>query len=434
MAAAKQGVRLRQTQRLALTPEVRQSLALLRLPTDALREEIAREAAENPFLVVRERRARAEAPAGWDMPAPEAGLAVSLVRQVRAQRLAPPVEQAAFLIAAELRSDGYLDAGLDELAAETGASLPDLAEALAAIQRCEPSGVGARTLAECIALQLADRGFDRALAEAAVARLPDFAERNLGSLTRALGCGRAEIDRLAAAIRACRAVPVEPPAGIAATRVPDLVARRAADGTLTIVPNPDAVPQLSVMRLEGEMPRAGEYGAAQVRARQFARALAARIATLRRIGEYLAAAQPRFFDPDGPTLAPDSRVEAARTLGLHPSTLGRAIAEKALSFDGRVVPLCAFFSAALASAEGLVSAHDVQRRIRELIASENPRQALADADLTAQLKEEGVDIARRTVAKYRKWMRIPSSFERNRQRAMSALRASAKAAANSVEN
>jgi RNA polymerase sigma-54 factor len=109
--------------------------------------------------------------------------------------------------------------------------------------------------------------------------------------------------------------------------------------------------------------------------------------------------------------------DAASRLGLHPSTVSRAIRGKSLSFRGRVHPLSTFFQSGIASEAGELSVFVVQSRLRTLIADEDADNPLADEDLANHLRKEGVDIARRTVAKYRKWMRIPPSFARRRRRA-----------------
>ena len=150
------------------------------------------------------------------------------------------------------------------------------------------------------------------------------------------------------------------------------------------------------------------------RARALIAALEQRGRTLRRIGEWLIAHQAGFFLRGPDALRPATRAAMAGGLGLHPATVGRAIAGKTIDVDGRLWPLGQLFSAALPGAGGDISARTVQRRILALVADEPPGRPLSDAALTEALRAEGVDIARRTVAKYRQGLRIPARSTRRR--------------------
>ena len=137
---------LRQRQTLALTPAMRTSLGMLRLPTDLLAEELAREAAENPYLELRLPSNGGAYAYATETVAGQEGLLMSLIRQVDLQRLHPDVRHGALVLITELRSDGYLDASLEEIAHAHALPLPDLEGGLQALQACEPTGVAARTL------------------------------------------------------------------------------------------------------------------------------------------------------------------------------------------------------------------------------------------------------------------------------------------------
>ncbi|WP_126975314.1 RNA polymerase factor sigma-54 [Frigidibacter oleivorans] len=405
-------LRLSASQRLALTPGMRQSLAILRLPALDLSDEVARLAADNPFLIVRTALGR-----GTVLPEQADGppsLYVALARQIAAQRLPDAVRDAARVLIAELREDGYLDATLAEIAAETDLPLPVLEAALTALQRCEPPGVGARDLPECLALQLVARGHPPDLARAICSRLDAFAEGRWPQLQRLLGLPQAELQRIAALLPGLKGRPAEPEPAPTVPRIPDLILSFAPDGSPRVLPNPDALP---VVTLAPAMAGAGpDLTAARAEAGLIVAALRARVATLLRIGVWLVGEhRGHFTSALSEPLRPLTRGTAAAALAMHPSTLGRAIAGKAILAFGRPVPLDELFPRALQGPEGAVSAHAVQRRLRALIAAEPPGSPLADAALQAQLRKEGVDIARRTVAKYRKCMRIASSYERRRR-------------------
>lgn len=410
--------RIEARQRLGLSLAMRGQLRVLALPTEQLAEEIALETAENPFLL-------AEYPAGLSpvdheaamsaLPARE-GLLASLAAQIALQRLTPAVEAAAIYLAGELRDDGYLDVGLDELAAETGVPIAVFEAGLAALQRCEPSGVGARTLAECLALKLADHDIAPDLARRICDRLDDFAEERWPRLTRALGIDRDEAERLARLLRGLSpsALPDTDPSPVP-VQIPELIVERDPGGSLRVAVNPVAIPRLALAPLHPAARDNAPLSGLHQKAARIVSAVTARQGTLLRIGNAIVQRQARFFLRGQSSLVPDSRAAVAADLALHPSTLSRAVAGKALLFEGRVHPLSAFFWRGLPNREGHVSAFDIQMRMRAMIAREDAGAPLADAEICTNLKEEGVDIARRTVAKYRKCMRIPSSYERRRR-------------------
>ena len=177
--------------------------------------------------------------------------------------------------------------------------------------------------------------------------------------------------------------------------------------------NADAIPRVAVLSADRAALTGGDLRGLYDRAGALAAAIGARLTTLKRIATVIAARQEAFFlGGAAPSLQPLSRAEIAAELDLHPSTVGRALNGKALIADGKVHPFSRFFSRPLPGGAAPVSPFDAQRRIRELVAAEDPGAPLADAEIQSHLKNEGVDIARRTVAKYRKCMRIPSSFAR----------------------
>jgi len=406
-------LRLSTRQRLALTPGMRQSLAILRLPALELQEEIARLAAENPFI---EHRPADPSRGDWllDVPAADPSLFQSLHGQLATQRLTPEVRAAALMLVAELREDGYLDTTLDEIAAQTGAG-PDLLEqALAALQACDPPGIGARDLPECLALQLQAQGYAPALSRAICAHLEDFAEARWQRLSRSLALPADQLLHIAALLPTLRPAPELPDSTPTLPLLAELIVEPGPDGSPQVRLNPAALPTITVLRMAGA---SADLARAQAEAGFLVAALRARGATLLRIGTHLVTQQARHFASKGDQpLLPMTRAEAAAALSMHPATLGRAISGKALMACGRTLPIESFFSHGLPGRDGAVSAHQIQRRIRALIAAEPPEAPLADDAICAQLQKEGVDIARRTVAKYRTCMRIASSFERRRRK------------------
>lgn len=406
---------LRLQTRLALTPDLRLRLALLRMGAAELDEALAREAAENPFL----RHQPRATPGG--VLAPEALLAApgpSLDEDLRAQLglmgLEPGVRRLAERLIGELDDEGFLAPEvLDTLPRDTGP------RALEALQSCEPTGIGARSVAECLALQLVDRGLTPDQAQATVAQLAAFARHDWAEAGRALGLDAQGVQARAALLRGLSPRPALPEHAPLALLRPDLRLVRDSHGGITLVPDARSRPRVVLDAAMQRRARTERFGAElMARAQAVVAALEQRESTLARIGNWLAIHQREFFQPGsrgGPrALVPARQVDLAAALDLHPSTISRALAGKAVEVDGRLWLLTAFFPAALAGAAGPVSARAVQQRIAEMIRAESADQPLSDDALAAKLHGEGVDIARRTVAKYRQGLRIPPSSTRRR--------------------
>lgn len=408
---------LRTQQRLALTPDLRLRLDLLRMGPAELAEEIAREAARNPFLLYEPPSlATGGVAADPALMAPAAPFQDDLRRQIARRDLPPRIAAIAGLLIGELRPDGFLDTDLDALAEVHDLDPEALDEALAALQGCEPAGIGARSVGECLALQLADHGLTRAEAEATLRLLPQFARMDWKRIGAALGLDAAGVRARAMLLRGLSPRPVIDSADPAASAlVPDLRLVRLPGGGLSVEPVETARP---LARLDAAMCRKAETeGFAPEllsRARALIAALQQRGQTLARIGRWLAEMQAAFFQQGVAALVPATRQDLAQALGLHPSTISRALSGKAIDVDGRLWPLGVFFSTALPARDGAVSARAVQQRIAELIAAEPATRPLSDESLAGMLHVEGVDIARRTVAKYRQGLRIPPSSTRRR--------------------
>jgi RNA polymerase sigma-54 factor len=408
-------ITLRQSQRLTLTPAMRSALSLLRMPTDQLSEEIIREVADNPFLDLHRPPGGSAYDAALATTAAHDSLSVSLARQIDQQRLGAEVREAALYLISQLREDGYLDVTLQELAGDSGLSLAALEGGLTALQSCEPTGVGARNLSECLALQLNERGYAADLARSVVDHLEDFAQDRVGRIMRHLGLNREAVITIAKDIRSLTPTPVISVVEMIIPRIPELLVEKKGDGTLGVALNPEALPQISLLDLGADSLDSPQMQICFDQARHLARSLAARSVTLLRIGRHIVDSQSAFFHKTPPTIAPESQAAAAAALNMHASTLGRALAGKSLAAGGKTYALAQFFSRAVPTADGAVSAFDIQARIRRWIGAEDRRSPLTDETICAGLNNEGVDIARRTVAKYRKCMRIPSSFERRRR-------------------
>lgn len=407
---------LRQKQ--ALTPGLQYGLHILQMTAADLTTEVLREADDNPFLRVDQGFHRAGEGFAFDMLEAHPSLGESLRRQIGTMQLAPTLRALAEYLTGEVREDGYLDATVEEVARDTGQPRSQVEAALEALQRCEPTGVGARDLAECLALQLGDHGYSRDTARRIVAQLPLFAERNWRTLSRQLQMTADDLMAISTRLKQLHPRPVTAESQPTPPLTPDLIVSRSDAGALQVALNPAASPKIgldaALLRsvTKGDEPLLVER---RDRARRLVKALEARDRTLLRIGHRLTEDQAAFFARGAVALRPRTRQDLAGDLTLHPATVSRALAGKALLFEGRLHPLKLFFSSALPGPDGeAVSAHAVQATIRRLIDEEPPAAPLSDDRICQRLRESGVDISRRTVAKYRECMRIPTSSKRRR--------------------
>lgn len=424
---------IRQTQRLTMTPQVRQSLAVLRMGQADLDAHVDEAVRDNPFL---ERAPRGEGggPAhgayggdDWSLAErvmAETTLAAHLERQIGQMRAAEPVQRLAAALAHDVDEDGYLRAPDAELAARYGATEAEATAARALIRACEPAGVGARDLADCLLAQLeeADRA-DPAM-RALIANLPLLAKGARAELAALCGVAAEELPAMAAELRA---LSPKPGACIGASRevmvAPDIAVLPAATGGWRVELTSEAVPRVLLDRSyaaeigEGAAPEVRAFVAERRRAADWLmRCLEQRAETMLKVASEIVRRQSLFFE-DGPSaLRPMGLRDVAEATGLHVSTISRAIASKHLISPRGVAGLHAFFSASVPAADGgeARSAAAVRARLRELIREEPPGRPRSDDALRALLQAEGVALARRTVAKYREAMRIPASSARRR--------------------
>lgn len=415
--ARRGGLSLGMRQRAGLMPALAESLAMLRMPLADLAEFLSREAEENPLLDYRPPVLHTGGIGGSDssaLAAPESRGAV-LRRQIAEQRLAPDVRAVADYLTEELTDEGFLAAPCDEIAARLGLPEELIAAGLAALQRCEPTGIGARDLGECLRLQLAEAGVAPAVAAALTAHLPDAARQDWRAIARASGLSSDEIAAAGARLAGLSPRPMPPEVPAPAVLMPEIVVRVGPRGGLAVHLADDMLPGLGLAEAPRRVsPEARRYLAERrARARQLLGAMAYRRRTLLRVARALVARQHAFFTGGAGDLRPLTRAALAEELGLHVSTVGRALAGKSVASPQGTHPASLFFPAGVGCGDGgAMSAPAVKRHIRQMIAAEPEQAPLSDAAITAELQRMGVDIARRTVAKYRECMTIPPSFRR----------------------
>ncbi len=451
------GVELKPTQTLVLTPQLRQAIQLLQLPAVELEALLRREACENPFLRVDEPPERLSSPAGGrsdggpadmrlvvrrlqpdpgrELPPQEArlrqpvGLRDSLRLQIGAAVRDPALRTLAQALVAFVDEDGYLRDGDEELARLLGATAESVRAARKALQACEPTGVGARDLAECLALQLAERGRLDSPMRRLLDHLELVARGELARLERLLGIPRPELEARIAELRRLHPRPgAALGEGEPVTLVPDLLVERGPQGRWRVAINEEALPRVMVDRqwwaelasskLEREVRR---YVSERVQAANWlVRALEQRSRTLLRVAVEAFRRQRRFLEEGPRGLRPLTLRDIAQRLELHESTVSRAVSGKYVATPHGTFAFKYFFTSELAAVDGGEghSAEAVRLRIRELIAAEHPARPLSDEHIARRLKQEGIAIARRTVAKYREALGIPASSQRRRIKAL----------------
>ncbi len=366
----------------------------------------------------------------FDMDMLAAG-APSLAQHVDEQIAFAFHDPAERLIARELADAldeaGYLRADLAETAARLGSPEDAVRAVLARCRQFDPPGIFARDLAECLAIQLEARDrFDPAM-RAMIAHLDLVARRDFAQLRRLCGVGDDDLLDMVAEIRRLDPRPGAVFAGGAADAiVPDVIVRQAADGGWAVELNPDALP--SVIVNQSYFARVSKHASSQEEktflsdcmqsAGWLARSLDQRARTILRVAGEIVRRQDAFLLHGVRHLKPLNLKDVAEAIGMHESTVSRVTANKYMMTPRGAFELRRFFSVAIAATEGgeAHSSAAVRDRIRELIEAETPEAVLSDDTIVDMLRKTGIDIARRTVAKYREGMDIPSSVQRRREK------------------
>jgi RNA polymerase sigma-54 factor len=322
---------------------------------------------------------------------------------------------------------GYLAGDLGQIGDKLGAPLAEVEAVLAILQTFDPPGVCARSLTECLAIQLRDRDrFDPAM-QALVAHLDLLAKRDLAALRRICGVSDEDLTDMIAEIRA-----LNPKPGLAFGStvvqpiVPDVFVRPGPDGGFLIELNSDTLPKVLVNQsYHAEVARTAKnekdktYLADCLQsATWLIRALDQRAKTILKVATEIVRQQDGFFAHGVQHLRPLNLKTIADAIAMHESTVSRVTANKYMATNRGIFELKYFFTSSIAAADGgeAHSAEAVRHRIRQLIDAENPDDVLSDDTIVEKLRAAGIDIARRTVAKYREAMRIPSSVQRRREK------------------
>ena len=457
---------LRHSQRLSLTPELRQALGLLQLSAVELAAKV-QEALEGNVLLERGEEeeeaprpgdldgaplaptSAAEAPVeaetdwdagpldnGWDDegPRPEAvdrsgqSLREYLLWQLELARLSPRDAAIGAAIIDGLNDDGYLTESLEDIRlslsdSDAAPEADEMEAVLHRVQAFDPPGVAARELKECLLLQLRQlpEGPVRALAtKLADQHLEDLAAREHQRLCKTLGVERGQLDAAMALILGLHPRPGAAVVGAPVDYVvPDVLVHRR-DGAWQVELNPVAVPRVRVnagyaaaLRRRGDS--GGDLAQQLQEARWLVRSIRMRNDTLLRVATSIVRKQRAFLEQGDEAMQPLLMKDLAAELELHESTVSRVVANKHMATPRGTLAFRHFFSGELPAEDGIgFSATAIRAMIKKLVAQEDPRAPLSDNHITQQLVSRGVHVARRTVAKYRESMTIPPAHERRR--------------------
>src|SRR5579872_1907065 len=350
-------------------------------------------------------------------------LADHLQSQLAVLIMPEAVRDAAINVIGNLDENGYLSAPVEEIAETGNHTVEEVLEGLHVVQTLEPAGVGARDVRECLMLQLESRNGKGGVAWQIVANHLKLVEtRQMKELAKALGRPLEHIQIAIDVIKHLDPRPALRYSGPGARQVePDVYIFKEGDDYL-IQLNDDEIPQLRLNAQYKRMIDRDQEPSKEVRnyvkeryasAIQLMKNIEQRKQTILKVCQSIVRRQIEFLEHGIDQLKPMMIKEVAEEIGVHPSTVSRAVASKYAHTPQGVFELRYFFSEAVQGVAGSATPLLIlKRRVKKMIEEEDTRHPLTDEQITARLKSEGIDVTRRTVAKYREDMRIPSTHQR----------------------
>jgi RNA polymerase sigma-54 factor len=351
-----------------------------------------------------------------------------ILEQVQLDITEPQERLIALMLIDNLDEAGYCKADIAQIAENLGIPIERVEEVLDDLQRLDPPGIFARDLAECLRLQLRDRGELNPEFLTLLKHLPLLGEKAYGQLEKVCGVDRDTLGQMLQIIKTLNPKPATGfESGYAPTIIPDVSIKRSARGEWIVELNQDTLPKVLINERYYAHVKEGTTNKKEIdyladryqNAQWLVKALHQRATTVLKVATEIVKQQENFFSFGLDFLKPLTLKDIAAGIQMHESTVSRVTTAKYMTTPKGVFELKYFFSTALGSSDGMMqhAATAVKNRIKALIDGEDAKKVLSDDQIVTLLKGEGIEIARRTVAKYREAMGIGSSTERRRMKA-----------------
>lgn len=352
------------------------------------------------------------------------GLTTHLLWQIRTSDLAKEDHEIALQLIGNLDRNGYLCGSLEEIAQTCGRTVADVENVLFVIQGFDPPGVGARDLRECLMVQLAQLGMTEGLVAALVDRhLEKLEMRRYEIIAKEENVSIEEVYEAVREVKKLEPRPGrqfidDPPIYV----TPDIYVRKVGEDYVislneTGMPRLRLNPRYRELLVNGKLEELPNKEYLQDRLRSAAwliKSIHQRQQTIYKVTESIMKFQREFLDKGIGGLRPLVLRDVAGDVGMHESTISRVTTNKYVHTPQGIFELKFFFSSALKSGYGEVSSESVKEKIRTLVGTEDPRKPMSDQAIVENLRKDGIDIARRTVAKYREMLNILSSSRRKK--------------------
>ncbi len=346
-----------------------------------------------------------------------------LLWQLKLAQMSPEEEAIASLIIGNLDDDGYLQADIAEIAAQERVPVEVAERVLKKVQGFDPIGVAARNLQECLLLQAYHLGLKGALAEQVLLKhLPNLENKNYNAIAKDLGVTLQEVIDAVRIIASFEPKPGRPYASDEPQYItPDIYVHKVGDDYIVVL-NEDGMPKLRISSFYRNALHAKgadvakEYIQEKLRSAVWLiRSIHQRQRTIYKVTKSIIKFQREFFDKGVAYLKPLVLRDVAEDIQMHESTISRVTSNKYVHTPQGVFELKFFFNSSINRTDGdSIASQSVKDKIRQIVASENPRKPYSDQKIVEILKQADIDIARRTVTKYREMMGILSSTQRKR--------------------
>ena len=429
------GQQQKQIQKLAMTQQMQQSIRILKYGSEDLHNFLSNVELENPFMIVNASHSYVTGGLDHQNEHDIAEFAVEkkaqslydyLMDQVKLTMRKTPIRDMVVYFISQLDQNGYLKADLEKLSKEKGIDKVLMLDALTLLQQLDPPGTGARNLQECLILQVqydssAPLNAEKILKE----DFEDFTNRKWSKIAKkhciSIGDVQKILDYVQTLSPAPGAIYDQSEVGYIE---PDLVIEKNLDGSLEVKLTKESNPEIRFKKEYYESLKNSSdkhvLDYLKEKRHEFEKIqedVLMRGNTLLRLGRLIVERQHDFFTESNRPLKPFLLRDAAQKLQLHESTISRAVSGKYLLYEGKVMELKEFFSRAVSYARENgenVSADEIQQKIRLIVEKEDKKNPLSDQKIVDKMKEEGLKVSRRTLAKYRERLGIPASSFRKR--------------------